>query len=119
MFHFARGATLRVRLIRSIPAGQWFQPPTVVNGTAYASPVTFESVGAGRWTGALHPLADRASFFLAIRAQSDGSYAAILRNPEFNRGGDARLTVDGDSIPSTTAGVESRTAGSIRRVRAS
>ncbi len=98
VFRFAGGATLRVRLMRSIPVGQWFQPPTVVNGTAYASPVTFDSAGAGGWRGVLHPLADRASFFLALRAQPDGSYAAILRNPEFNRGGDARLTVDGDSI---------------------
>jgi hypothetical protein len=72
VFHFAGGATLRVRLLHGIPAGQWFQPPMVVNGTAYASPVTFESVGSGRWTGALHPLADRAGFFLALRAQSDG-----------------------------------------------
>jgi CubicO group peptidase (beta-lactamase class C family) len=98
VFRFAGGAKLQLRSVRGRLVGQWFQPPMVVSGSAYASPVAFSSLAPGRWTGALHPLADRASFFLMLRPQADGSYTALLRNPEFNRGGEARVDVDGHSL---------------------
>jgi CubicO group peptidase (beta-lactamase class C family) len=98
VFRFSHGASLRVRSLDRRLVGQWFQPPTVVGGSAYASPVILRSSGSNRWTGTLHPLADRASFYLMLRPESNGSYAGILRNPEFNHGGEARVTVDGDSL---------------------
>jgi CubicO group peptidase (beta-lactamase class C family) len=96
VFHFGT-SSLHVRRDGGRLAGQWYQPPTI-EGASYASPVRLDPKAAGRWTGALHPLADRASFFLALRPAADGSWSALLRNPEFNHGGEARLVLDGDSV---------------------
>jgi CubicO group peptidase (beta-lactamase class C family) len=100
-FRFPGGTRLAVRRLRGGLAGQWTQPPLVTSGEAFATPLAFAPAGRGVWVGTARPLPDVAHFFLAVRARPDGSVRAVLRNPEFNIGGPAVLTTDGDSVQLT------------------
>jgi CubicO group peptidase (beta-lactamase class C family) len=66
--------------------GHWVQPRTVAYGTAYATPVTLEPQGRGRWRGTVTPLDDEMTFYLRIQPRDDGSVGAFLRNPDRNAG---------------------------------
>lgn len=81
--------------------GFWIQPPGVWLGNAYASPATLDSAGAGVWVGAIEPLDDRLSLYVAITRGDDGSLSGVFRNPEAGlTGGGRRFTVtrSGDAV---------------------
>jgi CubicO group peptidase (beta-lactamase class C family) len=86
-FEFAsdQGA-FRGRLMDGRIVGHWIQPRTVAYGNAFASPVTLEKLGPSRWRGAIAPLEDELTLFLAIIPDADGTLRAFVRNPERNLG---------------------------------
>src|SRR6185312_15953522 len=66
-----------------------------------ASPVMLKADKSGQWLGAVDPGEDAFSFYLFARRRADGSYDAVLRNPEFDLGnqrGGRRLIRTGDSL---------------------
>ena len=74
--------------------GQW-----VYKGNA--SPVVLNAFGAARWAGTVDPAEDVFSFYIFAKRAADGSYAAVLRNPEFDLGnqqGARRLVREGDVV---------------------
>ena len=86
--------------------GHWIRPPTSISYGRSASPVVLYSIGAGRWTGTVDPGGEEFSFYIFARRTADGSYAAVLRNPEFDLGnqqGVRRLVRDGDAVRLTAA----------------
>ena len=87
-------------------SGHWFRPGTAVAGAdrttpISASPVTLKPDGANRWQGNVDPGMDTFTFYLLLQPQVDGSFPAILRNPEFDLGTQQRverLTRDGNTV---------------------
>jgi CubicO group peptidase (beta-lactamase class C family) len=78
--------------------GHWVQPPMVVSGVPYASPVTLQSI-AGAWRGEVVPLEDRFTLFARIDRSTDGRLFAVFRNPERNlRGGSQRFLVSMEGL---------------------
>ena len=71
--------------------GHWIQPPTVVNGNEFASPVTLQRTANGRWTGNVIPFDDAMTMYLVLRKRPDGTFGAFLRNPERNLGRQLRV----------------------------
>jgi hypothetical protein len=65
--------------------GFWIQPPTVVSGRSYASPVTLRK-SFGHWRGEVRPLDTDFTWYLPVTRAADGSLAAYLRNPQRNAG---------------------------------
>jgi CubicO group peptidase (beta-lactamase class C family) len=88
---------------RGIVRGFWYRFGTPVNGgdrttPISASPVVLKPDGANRWRGSVDPGEDAFTFYLLLQPQPDGSFHALLRNPEFDLGtqqGVERLTRDG------------------------
>lgn len=81
--------------------GHWFRPGTLVNSSQYASPVALKPDGPNRWSGSVAPLEDEFTFYLLIQKRPDGSLGAVLRNPEFDYGGQQgieRLIRDGNVV---------------------
>jgi CubicO group peptidase (beta-lactamase class C family) len=86
--------------------GHWFRYATPVNGNGSTAPVALSPVllkpdGRDRWRGGVEPLQDEFTFFLLLTRQPDGSFSAVLRNPEFDFGTQQRverLDVDGKQI---------------------
>ncbi|HXV90323.1 MAG TPA: serine hydrolase [Gemmatimonadales bacterium] len=81
--------------------GHWIQPRTQHSGLRYATPVTLEPVGPGRWRGTVTPLEDRLTFYLPLTPDSGGAYRTYLRNPERNIGrffAVSRVERRGDSV---------------------
>jgi len=72
--------------------GHWFRFGTPVNGSGNTapvalSPVLLKPVGPNRWRGDVAPLQDDFTFFLLLtEKRADGSFGAVLRNPEFDFG---------------------------------
>src|SRR3954462_1535643 len=65
------------------------------------SPVMLKAGGSCKWLGTVEPGADEFSFYLFARRRADGSYDAVLRNPEFDLGnqrGVRRLIRSGDTV---------------------
>lgn len=93
--------TFRGRLAGGRITGHWLRPAAPSNISVYASPVVLEPAGANRWSGNVVPFEDEFTFFLLLQPRADGSYGAILRNPERDMGGQYgvdRLTRDGNAI---------------------
>src|SRR4051812_43848231 len=66
-----------------------------------ASPVLLKADKSGQWLGTVDPGEDEFSFYLFARRRADGSYDAVLRNPEFDLGnqrGVRRLVRIGDTL---------------------
>jgi CubicO group peptidase (beta-lactamase class C family) len=81
--------------------GHWIRPPTALSYGRSASPVVLRSIGPNRWAGTVDPAEEEFSFYVFARRSADGSYDAILRNPEFDLGnqqGVRRLARDGDAV---------------------
>ncbi|HEX6661734.1 MAG TPA: serine hydrolase domain-containing protein [Sphingomicrobium sp.] len=81
--------------------GHWIRGLTAISYGRSASPVVLTSVGPGHWSGTVDPGEEDFSFYIFARKNADGSYAAVLRNPEFDLGnqrGARRLIRDGDSV---------------------
>jgi len=80
--------TFRGKFEQASIRGHWFRPGTLVNGSTGVSPVLLEPDGQKRWSGALPVPPDAFTFFLRLTApRQDGSLGALLRNPEFDYGG--------------------------------
>src|SRR3954447_6475291 len=84
-----------------------FEGPGVIHGLwlrkdrPSASPVMLKAGGSGKWLGSVDPDEDEFSFYLFARRRADGSYDAVLRNPEFDLGnqrGVRRLIRSGDTV---------------------
>ena len=81
--------------------GHWIRPPTLLSYGRSASPVVLKSMGQGRWSGIVDPGNEEFSFYIFAKRVADGTYDAVLRNPEFDLGnqrGVRRLVRDGDVI---------------------
>ena len=81
--------------------GHWLRPGAPSNGGVYASPVTLAPAGPNRWSGTVVPFEDTFTFYLFLTPREDGSFDAILRNPERDLGsqyGIERLTREGSAI---------------------
>src|SRR3954447_127874 len=66
-----------------------------------ASPVLLKADKSGKWLGTVDPGEDEFSFYIFARRRADGSYDAVLRNPEFDLGnqrGVRRLIRSGDTL---------------------
>ena len=81
--------------------GHWIRPATSLSYGRSASPVTLKSIGPGHWSGTVDPGEEEFSFYIFARRAPDGSYAVVLRNPEFDLGnqrGARRLVREGDGL---------------------
>src|SRR4051794_15558875 len=81
--------------------GHWIRGATPLSYGRAASPVELKAAGQGRWSGTVDPGEEAFSFYIFARPNPDGSYAAVLRNPEFDLGnqrGARRLVRAGDSV---------------------
>ena len=81
--------------------GLWTRPLTPISYGRLVSPVVLKQAAPGRWTGDVDTPQDEFTFYIFARARTDGSYDAVLRNPEFDLGnqqGVNRLVRDGDVL---------------------
>lgn len=81
--------------------GHWTRPPTALSWGRADSPVVLKPIGGGRWAGTVDPGEEEFSFYIFAKRAGDGSYSAVLRNPEFDLGnqqGVRRLVRDGDTV---------------------
>jgi CubicO group peptidase (beta-lactamase class C family) len=81
--------------------GHWIRPPTALSYGRSASPVVLRSIGPDRWAGTVDPAEEEFSFYIFAHRAPDGTYAAVLRNPEFDLGnqqGVRKLVREGDSL---------------------
>ncbi|NOK16241.1 serine hydrolase domain-containing protein [Corallococcus carmarthensis] len=74
--------------------GHWIQPPVLMSGMKFATPVELRSLQPGVWRGVVAPLEDRFSLYLVVQQQPDGSVTAFIRNPERNFGNRMLFRVD-------------------------
>lgn len=79
--------------------GFWIQPPGVVSGVPYASPLRLQRDPANRvasvWSGVVVPLEDQFSLYLTVWTRSDGSLFGAFHNPDANsRGGAAAFSIE-------------------------
>jgi len=84
--------------------GHWVRMPSAISYGRTAFPVVLKAVGPGLWTGSVNPSEEEFSFYLFARRNADGSYAAVLRNPEFDLGNQQkvdRLVRAGDTLQLT------------------
>jgi CubicO group peptidase (beta-lactamase class C family) len=84
--------------------GHWIQPASSIFSQRYATPVEFKSTEYRVWTGEVHPLDERISFYIWIERSSDGALTARVRNPEFGWFSRASFTVTmkGDDVAFST-----------------
>jgi CubicO group peptidase (beta-lactamase class C family) len=85
----------------SVIRGHWIRGLTAISYGRTAFPVVLKAIGPERWAGTVEPGEEQFSFYIFARRNADGSYAAVLRNPEFDLGnqqGVNRLVRDGDTL---------------------
>lgn len=85
----------------SLIHGHWIRPPTSLSYGRSASPVVLRSIGPDRWEGVVDPGDEEFSFYIFARGGAQGTYDAVLRNPEFDLGnqqGVRWLAVDGRTV---------------------
>lgn len=81
--------------------GHWIRGRTAISYGRAAFPVVLKSIGGGRWSGTVDPGEEEFSFYIFAKRNADGSYAAVLRNPQFDLGnqrGARRLVREGDIV---------------------
>ena len=81
--------------------GHWVRPATALSWGRAESPVVLKPIGPGRWWGVVDPGSEEFSFYIFAKRAANGTYDAILRNPEFDLGnqrGVRRLVRDGDTV---------------------
>jgi CubicO group peptidase (beta-lactamase class C family) len=84
--------------------GHWIRTPSAISYGRTAFPVVLKAIGPGLWSGIVNPSEEKFSFYIFARRNADGSYAAVLRNPEFDLGNQFkvdRLVRDGDVLQLT------------------
>jgi CubicO group peptidase (beta-lactamase class C family) len=98
------GGTFRGKQDKGAIRGHWYRPGTQVYWKATpvsASPVVLKPDGPNRWRGNVDPIEDTFTFYLLLQPQPDGTFGALLRNPEFDLGTQQhveRLTRDGNAL---------------------
>lgn len=93
--------TFRGKLEGKAIRGHWLRPGAPSNLNLYASAVFLDPDGPSRWRGTVVPFEDEFTFYLLLQKRPDGSYGALLRNPERDQGGAFgvdRLTLDGSTV---------------------
>lgn len=91
---------------RGVIRGRWLRFGTQLyrvqnNPALSAAPVVLEPDGPNRWRGNVDPAENTFTFYLLLAPQPDGSFRAVLRNPERDFGtqqGVERLTRDGNAV---------------------
>jgi CubicO group peptidase (beta-lactamase class C family) len=81
--------------------GHWIRGRTAISYGRSASPIVLKAIAPGRWGGIVDPGVEEFSFYLFLRSSAGGSYAAVLRNPEFDLGNQQRvdrLVREGDAL---------------------
>ena len=83
--------------------GHWYPPPShaLLVGFKFASPIALKPAGSDIWTGTVVPFDDRFTFYLLVKKRADGSFAAILNNPDRNYGaqvGVQSITISGNRV---------------------
>jgi CubicO group peptidase (beta-lactamase class C family) len=73
--------------------GHWRQPGFLLNRHQFATPVELVASGGPLWRGTLATLDTSLRFYLHVRANTDGSVTAVIRNPEQNRHGNRLFDV--------------------------
>ena len=100
----ATGGSFRGKVEKgSVIRGHWFPPAShaLLVGFTFASPVVLMPAGEGRWKGSVLPMDDRFTFFLLVKKEPDGSFAAVLNNPDRNYGaqiGVQRIDAEGVNV---------------------
>ena len=85
----------------SVIRGHWIRPPSPISFGRSASPVELHSIGPHSWAGTVDPGEEEFAFYIFAQRRADGSYAAVLRNPDFDLGnqqGVRALVRDGDAL---------------------
>lgn len=93
--------TFRGKLNDGVISGNWIRPGTAVNNGQSASRVVLKRDGPNRWRGNVDPAEDTFTLYLLLELRPDGSYRAVLRNPERDIGTQwrvERLTRDGNNV---------------------
>ena len=84
-FHLPNGeGSFRGRLESGVIRGHWFKPGV--------SPVQLKPSGPNQWLGTIDPGENTFTFFLLVRKRADGTFSAVLDNPERDHG--ARLNIE-------------------------
>lgn len=76
--HFAGYFTSGNRSIR----GHWIQPKGIATGVEWATPVELIRSGNTSFVGTIVPLEEAVTIYMDVRAESDGTLVAVLRNPD-------------------------------------
>jgi len=76
--------------------GHWIQPPGVLEGYPFATPIYFSETKNGNFVGELSPFEHEVSFNIPMTladgaSPASGKYQAFLRNPQRNLGVFARI----------------------------
>ena len=99
--------------------GHWIRPVSPISYGRSVFPVVLTPAGKEQWTGVVDPAVEPFSFYIFAQRAADGSYDAVLRNPEFDLGnqqGVRKLVRDGEvvSLVATRNGGPERTLASGR-----
>jgi len=83
--------------------GHWFPPNShaQMTGFKFASPVELKPDRPNRWKGEVVPSEDQFTFYLLVKKELDGSYLAVLNNPDRNYGGQIgveKITMEGNVV---------------------
>jgi CubicO group peptidase (beta-lactamase class C family) len=90
-FRGRREADRRIR-------GHWIQPPGIVTGVAWATPVELSPVNGG-WRGTVTPREETITLYVDIRTDADGVVRAVFRNPDgFFSNGKFRMAAEGSHL---------------------
>src|ERR1043166_3274083 len=102
-----RGGDFRGKLDRNgAISGHWFRYGTALYGADKPGPLNASLVvlkpdGPNRWRGTVDPGEETFTFYLLLQKRDDGSFSALLRNPEFDLGSQQnveRLLPDGNNV---------------------
>ena len=98
--HVAGGHS--IRLEQGAKAATGITVATMILGAlAIAAGAGDAAMGPGRWAGTVDPGEEEFSFYIFARRAADGSYDAVLRNPEFDLGnqqGVRKLVRESDAL---------------------
>lgn len=81
--------------------GHWFPPGPSGQQYTHAAPVVLKLSSKDRWKGEVVPFEDTFTFHLLVQKQPDGTFSALLRNPERDVGaqrGVNRLVREGSVV---------------------
>ena len=81
--------------------GQWVSGRANGENWTGVSPVALTPAGPNRWTGSVDPPDQEFTLFLFIQKQPDGTFSAIMRNPDRDVGaqmGVSRIVLDDNKV---------------------